>query len=427
MKHCIIHTTHSSLFHHGINLLDKMKGHIIYIAVSLVFQAFLLTTTIHVSNAVNQETDNEIILTMKVLSKNSIVEDDLRHKNMKDGSIDKAIADHTNIRRSSYLESQMKSKDRAQSFVAFENKNRDLDHTCDVCTRDWIHFRCPSGYVKAEWQSDGVGGWGTWSDALTSTCYENSCCSNNDADFLCCESSSILRSCDVCNLENLYYDCPDGYEPDYTSNGLWGTYTTSTVSTCLADRCCSDQGATASCCKLAPAPIPVPVRTPAPVPVPRPQSLSLPTSAPVTLPVQPVGQPAPKPMGIYIALGAIIPVIIALTIAVVCLVKKNKKTQENNNSTTNKSSVDHTAVEPTNSGQTPSQATPIKIISIAQSHDAPTSFSTMQYDDVSMMSEDYLSKSPLWSSGNSNVESQPGRFVPIVQGSIVADSVMTTH
>jgi hypothetical protein len=332
--------------------------------------------------------------------------------------------DHTMIRGSTVKSTQTSSTD--VFSVPFFEKSDSLDNhrdlqSCRECRRTYLYFEasCPDGYERDytydeyEYSTGGYYGWGSYTYEDDVTCYDDRCCSNDDATGGCCKPS-----CETCSLTYLWDSCPAGYEINTGAN--WGSYLTTTG--CQSNVCCSDYSATGACCNEIVAPVAQPVPVYVPVPI------KLPISPPMSLPVSPPTSNRTNP-NIYVAVGILVPLVIALVVAVICIMNRKKATETKKK--INSNNLDHTTVEQTRSAESPSQATPVKIVSVTPPpvRDAPTSIPMMQADDVSMMTEDYFS---VWNRDTRNIDLQHKQddigmtYVPIVTGSIVGGSVATT-
>jgi hypothetical protein len=356
-------------------------------ALSFTLQACLLTT-VKASNEIN----HKLIRHAENSPKKTIVKD-LHLMNKNDDNVINSGAS-VKIRRSSL---QSKIDNRADlSFVS--STSRDLQ-SCSVCTSTYLWTSCGSD-LEVNYSYDN---WGSWAVDDESQCLSFSCCSLFDAKDGCCKDPTE-SSCKVCTLEHLWSGCPDGYIEDEFS-GNWGEYSVS--GECYSNHCCSDYGVTTNCCSLDPRPRPVPVPLPVPVPV----LVPVVTNPPQVLPPM----QSKSYIAVYIAAGVLVPVIVGLGIAVAYLLMRRKKAEIKKDTTIN-------TIEATSAGEAKSQSTPTTVVNMTPP------IQTMQTDEFSVMTEDNYNKAPGWNTGSSIPgidEMQPGKFYPVVQGSIVDESVAT--
>jgi hypothetical protein len=333
--------------------------------------------------------------------------------------------DHTKIRGSSVKPANAKMVS-VPSFMKLRSNERDRDlQSCTTCNKDYIYTEtdCGDNYIlDGSYGSYSEGfGFGDYKDNTTTastTCFENACCTDTTSAFTAC---CIKPACNIC-YGKLWASCAAGLEK---VPSMWDSYYTYAYGCGGSESCCSSDSNGNDCCSL---PVPTtPFLNPVSVPVPTPflNPVPVPVPVPAIAPTKTRTNPT-----IYIAVGILVSLVIALVVAVICIMnrKKANETKEQINS----NNVDSTTVEQTQSAEAPSQATPIKIVSITPVpvKDAPTTVPMMQPDDVSMMTEDnynYNTPATVQNSNNTiygfDLQEDNGNEYPVVTGSIVGESV----
>jgi hypothetical protein len=240
-----------------------------------------------------------------------------------DSGVQKSLGkpDHTKIRGSNLKPANAKMVS-VPSFMKLRSNDRDRElQSCTICTYTIYDVNDCAG---AEYMLDSsYAGFGNYSYSEGGTCYEKECCSTDPSD--CC----IIPECKICYEDYFWLSCPAGYEKIYS---MWDTYYTYADRCDGPDRCC-ETNLYDCCSKIStttdqPVPVPAPISVPVPAPAPflDPAPVPVPAQVPVLVPA-PVSQPTVSKStnpAVFIAIGVVVPVIIGLVIAIVCLLRRKK-------------------------------------------------------------------------------------------------------